>query len=198
MIARLVGELVEDDGDRAILDVRGVGYEVFAPGSALVRWRGAGTITAWVSTRVREDAITLYAFETSTDRAAFEVLTSVSGVGPRLALACLGTLDLKRLASAIEGDDHTALARIPGVGKKTAQRLALELKGKLPVDLTLGPPRAEPRAPEDPLVLALAQLEYGRSEIERALAGLAERGLDRQAPNEVRLKAALALLMGGR
>ncbi len=197
MIARLVGTLVERDAGVGVVDVHGVGYEVHAPGRCLDLWGQASEpVTIHVATHVREDAITLYGFATLLERRAFDALVSVSGVGPKLGLSALDSMAPMSLHRAIEADDITALARIPGVGKKTAMRLALELKGKLPVDFTapttVGPPR--PRAPDDALPLALAQLEYGRSEIERALAALAEQGIAVDAPLQQRLGAALRVL----
>lgn len=197
MIARLTGRLVERDAGIGVIDVGGVGYEVNAPARCLDQW-GLATepVTVHVATHVREDAITLYGFATLLERRAFDALVSVSGVGPKLGLSALDALAPAALHRAIEGDDIVALGRIPGVGKKTAMRLALELKGKLPVDFSAphvaGP--APRRAPEDALPLALAQLEYAKSEIDRALAALADQGVAADAPLQVRLGAALRVL----
>lgn len=199
MIARLTGKVVEADGTRGIVDVGGVGYEVFATERALAEWRSSDTVTMAISTQVREDAITLYGFHDETERKAFLTLLSVSGFGPKMALAALDTLQVAELYRAVEGDDLVALGQIPGVGSKKAQRLALELKGKLPVAFEVpvaGSRPAKTRAPPDPLPLALAQLEYGKSEIDRALAALAASGIGADAPLEARMKAALAALSG--
>ncbi|MEQ1502862.1 MAG: Holliday junction branch migration protein RuvA [Myxococcota bacterium] len=196
MIGRLTGKLVEREGIRAIVDVGGVGYEVFAPTRSLDGWIGQDAITVYVSTQVREDAITLYGFESDLDRKAFLVLIGVSGFGPKMALATLDTLPVGELHRAVEADDVATLGRIPGVGAKKAQRLALELKGKIPVSFDV-PTRASTRPKvADPLPLALAQLEYGRSEIDKALAALDQEGLGADAPLEQRLKAALRVLAG--
>lgn len=197
MIARLSGQLLERDLTRGIVDVGGVGYEVFAPNRTLDGWTGQDTITVHVSTQVREDAITLYGFSTDLDRRTFLVLTAVSGFGPKMALATLDAMSVEDLHRAVESDDLPALGRIPGVGSKKAQRLALELKGRIPVSFDV-PMRTTTRShkPVDALPLALAQLEYGRSEIERALAGLERQGIGVEAPLNERLKVSLQILSG--
>jgi holliday junction DNA helicase RuvA len=195
VIARLVGQLVERDGTRGVVDVGGVGYEVFAPGRTLDLWHEQDQLTAYVSTQVREDAITLFGFASDLDRKAFVVLLAVSGFGPKGALAALDALTVPELHRAVEADDLSTLGRIPGVGAKKAQRLALELKGKLPVSFdVIAAARPSRTQPADPLPLALAQLEYGRSEIQRALQALAAQGIEPDAPLEQRLKAALTAL----
>jgi Holliday junction DNA helicase RuvA len=202
MIAMLRGRLVGREAPRGVLDVQGVGWEVFAPSRALDAWAAAEeAVTVFVSTQVREDAIQLFGFPTELERKAFEVVLSVDGFGPRLALAALDALPAGELQRAVEADDARTLARIPGVGAKKAQRLVLELKGKLPVGFEVAPGAARTKVvaqPADPLPLALAQLEYGKSEIDRALSALADQGLGVDAPLDARLKAALAALAGAR
>lgn len=201
MIARLVGTLVARDGHRGVIDVRDVGYAIHAPQKALDVWAQAGApVEVHVVTDVREDAITLYGFAADIDRVAFERLREVTGVGPKLALATLDTLGLGELARAVERDDVTAIARVPGIGKKLAQRLALELKGKVPV--AFGAPEAGPAAPapvvrDDQLDLALARLGYGRSEIVRTYEAMAAEGVPLDAPVADRLRVALRVLSGG-
>ncbi len=207
MIAQLTGRWVPGgevprpgEPGRGIVDVQGVGYEVHATSRAMLAWQREDAVTVHVSTQVREDAITLFGFATPLERAAFHVLLGVTGVGPRMALSALEALTVGDLHRAVETDDVVTLARIPGVGKKKAQRLALELKGKLPTgsygfEATAGP--ARPRlAPADDLPLALAQLDYGKTEIDRALAALEAQGVPTDAPLPERLKAALAALAG--
>ncbi|HHO54448.1 MAG TPA: Holliday junction branch migration protein RuvA [Deltaproteobacteria bacterium] len=199
MIARLTGTLVHHEPNRGILDVHGVGYEIFATHHALAAWEGKDQVTIHISTQVREDAITLFAFPRPLERTAFQILLGVSGVGPKMALAALEALALEELYRAVESDDVVVLSRIPGVGKKKAQRLALELKGKLPIDLEVeGPQPRGAAGPADDLPLALAQLDYGKSEIDRALAGLEEQGIAVDAPLQERLAAALRVLAGRR
>lgn len=201
MIARLVGTLVARDGHRGIVDVRDVGYAVHAPNTALDAWAAdGGPVEVHVVTDVREDAITLYGFATDVDRRAFEALREVNGVGPKLALATLDTLELGVLVKAVEQDDVVTIAKVPGIGKKLAQRMALELKGKLPVGFVpvTGPaPVPSPRR-DDTLALALAQLGYTRTEIVRAEAAIAERGVAVDAATGERLRAALAVLSGAK
>ena len=120
-------------------------------------------------------------------------MLGVSGFGPKMALATLDALEVPALHRAVETDDLTTLGRVPGVGAKKAQRLALELKGKLPITFDV-PTKAARARPSDPLPLALAQLDYGKSEIDKAQAGLAAEGLGPDAPLEQRIKAALRIL----
>jgi len=194
----LTGRVAHCDGNRAVFDVHGVGYEVFAPTRVLEAWMGEGEVVAWVATRVREDAITLYGFADDTERQAFDVITGVSGVGPKMALAALETLSVAELVRAVETDDTVSLCKISGIGKKKAQRMALELKGKLPASFQPSAGGADRRqaAPADPLPLALAQLDYGKSEIDRARAALEEQGLGIDHPLQARLQAALRYLSG--
>jgi len=189
---------VSESAGQGIVDVNGVGYEVHAPSRAILEWDGEAEVTVHVRTQVREDAITLYGFADSNDRQAFDVLLTVTGVGPRMALAALDTLTVAEIARAVQADDVLSLASIPGIGRKKAQRLALELKGKLPsVVEGGGPVPVRPRAPTDELPLALAQLQYGKTEIDRALAGLAQLEVPTDAPLQERLAAALRVLSGG-
>ena len=175
MIARLRGEVVERGPGRLVVDVGGVGYEVWVPTRVAEAARDAVTLS--VHTAVREDAITLYGFGSFEEKAAFEQLIGVSGIGPKLALACLSGLTVEALARALNGNDLRTLSAVPGIGKKTAERLVLELKGKL-VGGGGGEAAAAPVAAkqDDALPLALAQLGYKRAEIDVALAHLEELG----------------------
>jgi Holliday junction DNA helicase RuvA len=197
MIAMLTGTLVHQADNRGVLDVRGVGYEVFATSSSLAQWADAGEVVVHVSTQVREDAITLYAFEDDRERLAFLALLTVSGVGPKVGLSALEALGVDGLSKAVATDDVRALSTISGVGKKTAQRLALELKGKLPTaEFTASARTAVPKKASDPLPLALAQLGYKKSEIDQALAGLSDAGVAEDADTSERLRHALRILSG--
>jgi Holliday junction DNA helicase RuvA len=196
VIARLVGRCVARDGLRAVIDVRDVGYAVTGPLRDVDAWaRSTEPVVVHVSTDVREDAITLFGFSEDVDRVTFERLREVEGIGPKVALAVLDTLGAERLVRAVDADDHSALATVPGVGKKLAQRMALELKGRLPVVFRPEvPPPAEPKAPEpDLLELALAKLGYGRGEIARAVAAVEAEGRSGEPVGE-RLRAALRVL----
>lgn len=194
MIGRLRGRIVEREGAVGILEVGGVGYRVVAPSSALDAWQQSpDEVTATIATIVREDAITLYGFASKADRAGFEVLIGVSGIGAKLALAALDTLGLDGLRRAVELGDVVSLARIPGVGKRTAQRLALELQGKLPAaEFGAATPAARPAArAEDLFARALEQLGWGKAEIEAARARVAESGLTEDSPVGERVRVAL-------
>lgn len=196
MIALLRGEIVHLGSDHLVLDTGGVGYRVFVPESLLGRVGTGQAATLHVSTQVREDAIHLFGFESVADKDTFLVLIAISGVGPRIALSLLSTLGRAELARALARSDDRALQRASGVGKKLAQRLLVELAGKLiPEVETLSPASiAGPARPADPLPLALAQLGYRKAEIDRALAGVEPLST---APFEERIRAALRLLGGG-
>ena len=133
MIARLKGTLVEKTPSRIVVDVGGVGYDVLVPLSTFYDLGDPGTAVALrVHTHVREDVIALYGFSTSLEQDLFERLIAISGIGPKLALAVLSGIDPAELVRAIRLQDVARLTRIPGVGKKTAERIGLELKDRLP------------------------------------------------------------------
>lgn len=194
MIARLAGTVVDRDGEHLVIDVHGVGYEVAVPGALLLDAAKGEPLTLMIRTVVREDAFLLYGFPSAQEREAFDLLRGVSGVGPKVAMAVLSTLTVPALARAIAQDDISALARAPGVGKRTATRLALELKDKLPAELPLFAAAAPKADPADPLPLALARLDYRKSEIDAAMAdpSVPAQGA---ATVEQRLSAALKVLM---
>lgn len=195
MIGRLQGRLIDLEDDTLILDVSGVGYEVHAPGRVAAGWaERPESVVAWISTQVREDAITLYGFATREERRTFTLLLTVNGVGPKLALAALDTFTPGQLARAVQEADIAALTQISGVGKRTAQRLALELEKKLTLDFEPAPPSAPPLPASKPLEAALQQLGYRRSEIERVLLDPSFRA---ELPVEEQLKAALRVLYQG-
>jgi len=178
VIGRLTGVLAEIGLDgTVIIDVGGVGYEVFVP-------LGAGIdegdeITLHVHTHVREDALALFGFRTDTDRAAFRALLGVYNVGPKSAMAILGALDAHQLADAIAREDRTALKGIPGVGKKTIERIFLDLRDKLFVGAKAGKarpnvhrPKPAPEGPAATVIAALVQMGYKRVEAERAIESI--------------------------
>lgn len=133
MIGRLRGVLITQEPDLVLVETSaGVGYEVRVAPRTLVGLPPLGSeITLHVHTQVREDAITLYGFLMEQDRAVFRTVQSVTGIGPKLAMAIVGTCEPQALVSAIARDDIPGLSKIPGLGKKTAARLCLELKDKL-------------------------------------------------------------------
>jgi len=134
MIARLSGTLIEKHPNQAIVDVGGVGYEVTIPISTYSSLPDAGAaVRLRIHTHVREDALALYGFLTEDEKALFEKLISVSGIGPTLGVKVLSGLAAADLIQAIRKGEVERLVRIPGVGKKTAERIVLELRDKLPV-----------------------------------------------------------------
>jgi Holliday junction DNA helicase RuvA len=159
------------------LDVGGVGYKVFIPLSTYYELEGEGTTVAFrVHTHVREDTIALYGFLTEVEEALFEKLISVAGVGPALALKVLSGLEPRELAEAIHRSDLRRLSSVPGVGKKTAERLVVELKDKMPAVMSLAgeaEPGEQVPSPEivlrDDLVSALVNLGYQKNQAEKAV-----------------------------
>ncbi|ORE92480.1 Holliday junction DNA helicase RuvA [Stappia sp. 22II-S9-Z10] len=132
MIGRLKGTVAEIDREALIVDVNGVGYEVFTPLSDLARAVPGEAVTLVIETLVREDLIRLYGFRDHAARDWFRLLQSVQGVGAKVALAVLSVLPPDQLATAIAMNDRVAIARAPGVGKRVAERIATELKSKAP------------------------------------------------------------------
>ena len=195
MIALLRGIVAGKGVDHLILDVRGVGYLVFAPAPQILAMGEGEEIQLHIATLVREDAITLYGFRTTEDRDAFHTLRGVNKIGPKSALALLSNLGLDALARAVATDDVRALSKVPGVGKRTADRLCLELKDKLAANFNVAhtaPVPSRKTNPADPLPLALAKLDYRKSEIDMVLASDQVPKLG-DAPLEARLSAALGL-----
>ena len=182
MIARLKGTLVEKSPSRLILDVGGVGYDVLVPLSTFYGLGDPGSsVVLRVHTHVREDVIALYGFASALEEDLFERLISISGIGPKLALAVLSGIDPSELVRAIRAQDVARLTRIPGVGKKTAERIGLELKDRLPAvtahaDSTAGAPSGD--ALRDDLMSALANLGYQRASVEKAVAAVLKKSPD--------------------
>lgn len=175
MIAYLRGLLLEKHPGQVIVDVQGVGYEVTIPISAYSSLPEKGAeVRLHIHTHVREDAFALFGFATASDKALFEKLISVSGIGPKLAVTALGGLAAPELASAIKSGSVEQLVRIPGVGKKTAERMVLELRDKL--DLAGLPVRADAAAPrpnfdsnEEDVISALMNFGAARAAAEAAV-----------------------------
>ena len=172
MIGRLKGTLLEKAPPAILLDVSGVGYEVDVPMSTFCNLPEAGAeVTLLTHFVVREDAMLLYGFATAAEREAFRALIRISGVGPRIALAVLSGLTVEQLASADEAGEAGLLTRIPGIGKKTAERLILELKGKLKGAAFAGLSSAEGASRAD-IVSALGALGYSEREAMSAVKTL--------------------------
>lgn len=131
MISLLAGEVASVGLGSLVVEVHGVGYRVFATPETLASLRRGESVRLSTTLVVREDALTLYGFRDDDERDMFEILQTVSGVGPKLALAMLAVHDPDDLRHAVEAEDHKSLQRVPGVGPKSAKRLVLELQGKL-------------------------------------------------------------------
>ena len=177
MIARLAGVLIETTADTAVIDVNGVGYLVLASTRTLdAIGAPGGNVTLLTELQVREDSMTLFAFGSAGEREAFRQLTSVQGVGGRLALAILSILGPDDLARAVSTGDKAMIARANGVGPKLAQRIAMELQGKLGAPglaTTTGGPAPRGGHAQDALS-ALANLGFKPSEASNAVAAAAD------------------------
>lgn len=174
MIGKLTGTLLEKNPPQILIDCHGVGYEVDVPMSTFYNLPHVGEAVALLTHFVvREDAQILYGFATATEREAFRQLIKVTGVGPRMALGLLSGLTVAELAHAVTAQEVARLVKVPGVGKKTAERLLLELKGKLGADL--GPLPAGAVAASDThsdIQQALLALGYNDKEAAAALKAL--------------------------
>jgi Holliday junction DNA helicase RuvA len=182
MIARLRGTPTGRRADGLVLDVGGVGYLVQATPSALRHAAGGGEVTLETYLHVREDALQLYGFAEPAERELFELLLGVSGVGPKVALAIVSGSPPAELRRAIALDDTARFEAIPGIGRKTAQRVVLELKEKL----GSGVPEAAGSAPHVVARDALVELGYSVADAERALADV-----ELDLPPEERVRLAL-------
>ena len=165
MIGRIAGTLLEKNPPHILVDCGGVGYELDVPMSTLYNLPEPGQqVTLLTQQVVREDAHLLYGFGTSHEREAFRQLTKISGVGPRIALAVLSGLSVAELAQAVTMQESGRLTKIPGIGKKTAERLLLELKGKLGVDLGAMIGVNRPAQADNDVLNALLALGYSDKE----------------------------------
>lgn len=169
MIGRIRGTLVELRPDGVVVDVSGVGYEIAMSGRGLGDLPPLGDdVVLHTHTHVREDQLALYGFTAADQRELFRLLLGVSGIGPKVALAILGTLTADELRAAVLADDVAALTSVPGIGKRSAQKLLLELRPRLElpdVESTGGGPKADAR-------VALEGLGYQADEIRGVLAGM--------------------------
>jgi len=205
MIGWLAGKLKARDADgRLIIDVQGIGYVVAVPLSVGAQVEVGHALELWVHTNVREDDIALFGFEDEIQLKTFRALIAVSGVGPKVALGVLSQTPPSELAAAVAEADIARLSRAKGVGKRLAERLAVELKGKLdfvPV-AALEPKKATPKVGRktpvervwDDLRSALANLEYRPKEIDAALAQVLEELDDAPPEFASALRKALSIL----
>lgn len=194
MIGFLRGRLLDATPERILLDVGGVGYDVHIPLSTYTEIQRAaegGSVGLFVHTHLREGAIDLFGFHTSREKALFEKLIAVGGIGPRLARVILSGMAPEDLLAALARGDLARLSTIPGVGKKTAERMVLELRDKVQ-ELAAEVSDRPGAAPDDDLVLALVNLGYRTTEAERAVGRARES--DPDADFEALLRASLKVL----
>jgi holliday junction DNA helicase RuvA len=201
MIALLRGTLVDKNPSRLIVDAGGVGYDVQVPLSTFyVLGEPGAPVTLRIHTHVREDVIALYGFATPLELTLFERLIAINGIGPKLALAVLSGIEPADFIRAIRGQDVARLTAIPGIGKKTAERIGLELKDRLPATLVGGgADAAASLRPEDQLrddlLSALVNLGYQRPVAEKAIDTVLRRSTG--AGFEASLREVLKGLMKG-
>ncbi|MBI4445440.1 MAG: Holliday junction branch migration protein RuvA [Acidobacteria bacterium] len=180
MISHLKGLLAQKAADRVVIDVHGVGYEVFIPFSTYYELGGIGeTVSLHIYTHVREDALCLYGFISPREKSLFTRLIQISGIGPKLGVTILSGLPVEEVVAAIRDGDLGRLSTVPGVGKKTAERIILELKEKI---LTLFPEVRGPEAvipagsAQADVVSALVNLGYARPAAEKSVSQAVREG----------------------
>ena len=189
MIGRLSGLLAEKTPPQVLIDVSGVGYELDVPMSTFFNLPAVGErVTLLTHFVVREDAQSLFGFLTHDERSTFRELVKISGIGPRTALAILSGLSVADLAAAVSRQESARLVKVPGIGKKTAERLLLELKGKLGPDLALPAAAAVADVAQADIVQALLALGYNEREAGQALKTLPP-GIDVSEGIKLALKA---------
>lgn len=184
MIAHLRGKLLSKRPNRVVIEAGGVGYEVFIPVSTFYDLGEVATeVSLQIYSYVRQESFSLYGFRTEREKNLFEKLLSVSGVGPKLAVTILSGLEVEVLIPAIRNGEVATLVHVPGVGRKTAERLVLELKDKLAdvVPESVGrqqAPVAKPETVEDEVLSALINLGYAHPAAENALSDVRAQGAD--------------------
>ena len=201
MIARLSGKLADINFTQCIIDVHGVGYQVFIPMSTFDKLPREGEdVSLFICTQVREDAISLYGFSTMPEKQLFEILIGTTGVGPKLALSILSSMPVERFSSAVINADLDIIKRISGIGKKTAERLIVELKDKLakvmqPLveDSRLAVSDEKALAMED-AIAALEQLGFKRETVRKALEKIINSIPSEEATSENFIRKALQAL----
>src|SRR3954468_24950708 len=177
MIAHLRGRVLSKRPSHAVVDVNGVGYEVAISVPTFSELPNAGgEVSLHIHTHVREDALSLYGFLRPQEKELFERLIAVSGIGPKLAITVLSGMQAEKMVAAIRGNDIAALTKIPGIGKKTAERMVLELRDKLDSFGVAAAVMSKHSPIEEDVLSALTNLGYQRTAAERALAAAAGNG----------------------
>jgi Holliday junction DNA helicase RuvA len=194
MIAHLRGTLLSKRPNQAIVETHGVGYDVAISVPTFSEMPAAGAeVALHIHTHVREDALSLYGFLRLAEKQLFEKLLTVSGIGPKLAITILSGMRVDEMVGAIRGGDLPRLTRIPGIGKKTAERMVLELRDKLPAATGASETSVAAASPtEEDVISALVNLGYQRAASENALR--AARGGKSPQTFEVLFREALGLL----
>lgn len=171
MIAHLRGKLLSKHPNQAIVETAGVGYDVTISVPTFSDMPAVGSeVALYIHTHVREDALALYGFLRPSEKLLFERLITVSGIGPKLAITILSGMAADEMVGAIRGNDIAKLTRIPGIGKKTAERMVLELRDKLPESSAASAPAVPAmNAMEEDVLSALVNLGYQRAAAEKAL-----------------------------
>jgi holliday junction DNA helicase RuvA len=173
MIGRLAGRLLEKTPPTVVVDVQGVGYEVDVPMSTFCNLPAMGqSITLHIHQVVREDAVLLFGFGTEGERRAFRQLLKISGIGPRMALALLSGMSVQDLADAVASQESARLTRVPGIGKKTAERILLELKDRIDWGTGVATDASGGDSAHPDIVKALAALGYNEREAQKAVERL--------------------------
>lgn len=171
MIAHLRGQLIAKHPQQAIVEAGGVGYDVVISVTTYSALPAEGNeVALFIHTHVREDALALYGFLDAGDKRLFERLITVSGVGPKLAVTIQSGLSAERLVGAIRGQDHATLSQIPGIGKRMAERLVVDLKDKLEDIMAAAPRTVETGPSSDDVLSALVNLGYQRPLAQKAIA----------------------------
>lgn len=199
MIARLTGIVAESGFSGCVIDVNGVGYEVAIPVSTFEKLpQPGGEARLFIYTQVREDAIVLFGFYTVEEKNLFRQLLNVSGIGGKLALNVLSAMPVNNFCAAIQSSDAKILSRIPGIGKRTAERLIVELKGKVTADgaasVFVAPGEAAPASAVGDAALALEQLGFKRDAIDKVLKSLAAELPAAEQTSEILLRQAIIRL----
>jgi holliday junction DNA helicase RuvA len=185
MIAHLRGKLLVKHPNQVVIETAGVGYEVNISIPTFSELPAAGSeVALHVHTHVREDIIALYGFLHSAEKQLFEKLMTVSGIGAKLAITILSGMPASDMTSAIRANDVARLTKIPGIGKKTAERMVLELRDKLPSVMTVAPTTPPMSQVEEDVLSALVNLGYQRQAVEKSLATVIGRSGDRSHQTE--------------
>lgn len=184
MIAHLTGTILTINDKCLVLEIAGIGYRIFATAETLLKYKTGDTLSLWIAHIIREDSQDLYGFEQQQDQDLFELLRSVSGIGPKSALGVMNVATIGTIARAINTNDVGYLTKISGIGKKTAEKIIIELRDKLPVMMET----ADDHSSHD-VIDALVALGYSESQAREV-----SRSLDPNLDTQTKIREALRLL----